>query len=151
MRPKAQVSMEFLMTYGWAILVVVIAIGALSYAGILAPEKFLPEKCILSTGSGLFCKDFTSSAAEDSITLRIRNILPIAVDIISVSTDMPICIASTCMSDPLGAENETDCVLTCPSGLNSKDKVKATVYVVYKEGTNGLEKATSGTLQTVVA
>ncbi len=37
--------MEFLMTYGWAILVVLAAIGALAYFGVLSPDRFLPDKC----------------------------------------------------------------------------------------------------------
>ena len=32
---KAQAAMEFLMTYGWAILVVLVTIGALAYFGVL--------------------------------------------------------------------------------------------------------------------
>lgn len=40
-------AMEFLLTYGWAILVVLIAIGTLAYFGALSPEKFkLPDKNI---------------------------------------------------------------------------------------------------------
>ena len=42
---KGQAAMEFLMTYGWAILVVLAAIGALAYFGVLSPDKFLPDKC----------------------------------------------------------------------------------------------------------
>ena len=37
---KSQAAMDFLMTYGWAILIVLIAIGALAYFGVLSPEKF---------------------------------------------------------------------------------------------------------------
>lgn len=40
---KAQAAMEFLMTYGWAILVVLLAIGALAYFGVLDPSRLLPE------------------------------------------------------------------------------------------------------------
>jgi len=53
---KAQAAMEFLMTYGWAILVVLAAIGALAYFGVLSPDRFLPEKCTLP--SGIACLDF---------------------------------------------------------------------------------------------
>ena len=42
---KAQAALEFLMTYGWAILVVLAAIGALAYFGVLSPSNFLPSKC----------------------------------------------------------------------------------------------------------
>ena len=50
MYKKSQAAMEFLMTYGWAILVVLAAIAALAYFGVLSPEKFLPEKCVLAPG-----------------------------------------------------------------------------------------------------
>ncbi|MCA9478130.1 MAG: hypothetical protein KC535_03220 [Nanoarchaeota archaeon] len=43
MKRRAQAAMEFLMTYGWAILVVLLAIGALAYFGVLDPSRLLPE------------------------------------------------------------------------------------------------------------
>ena len=56
MYKKGQAAMEFLMTYGWAILVVLAAIGALAYFGVLSPDRFLPEKCTMP--SGIACLDF---------------------------------------------------------------------------------------------
>ncbi|MCF7799124.1 hypothetical protein K9M74_04425 [Candidatus Woesearchaeota archaeon] len=44
MKKRAQAAMEFLMTYGWAILVVLLAIAALAYFGVLSPENLLPER-----------------------------------------------------------------------------------------------------------
>lgn len=66
---KAQAAMEFLMTYGWAILVVLAAIAALAYFGVLSPDRFLPEKCTLPAGTA--CLDFTATSTE--INLRIQN------------------------------------------------------------------------------
>ena len=37
---KSQVAMEFLMTYGWAILVAIIAIGVLAYFGVFSPSTY---------------------------------------------------------------------------------------------------------------
>ena len=54
---RAQAAMEFLMTYGWAILVVLIVIGALAYFGVLKPGGLLPEKCVFP--SGINCVDHT--------------------------------------------------------------------------------------------
>jgi len=34
---------EWLMTYGWAILVIVIALGSLLYFGVLHPDNLLPK------------------------------------------------------------------------------------------------------------
>ncbi len=47
---KGQAAMEFLMTYGWAILVVLAAIGALAYFGVLNPQSFLPDTYIIGQG-----------------------------------------------------------------------------------------------------
>lgn len=53
---RAQAAMEFLMTYGWAILVVLVVIGALAYFGVLNPQNLLPERCELQ--QGFYCKDY---------------------------------------------------------------------------------------------
>src|SRR3989344_2618867 len=57
---KGQAAMEFLMTYGWAILVVLIAIGALAYFGVLNMPGLLPNKCIFE--SGFACGEFKMTA-----------------------------------------------------------------------------------------
>lgn len=44
MKKKAQSALEFLTTYGWAFLVILIMIGALAYFGVLDPNRFLPEE-----------------------------------------------------------------------------------------------------------
>ncbi len=76
---KAQAAMEFLMTYGWAILVVLAAIGALAYFGVLSPSNLLPSKCTLSPGfdfgdckastSGLQVTIFNGLGADTTATL----------------------------------------------------------------------------------
>jgi hypothetical protein len=72
---KAQAAMEFLMTYGWALLVVLIAIAALAFFGLLNPQRFLPEKCEL--GSGLTCLEFAAevgqSPTNSNITIIFNN------------------------------------------------------------------------------
>ena len=67
---KGQAAMEFLMTYGWAILVVLIAIGALAYFGVLNPSKFLPESCTI--GPGFSCEESKVNAVG-TIQLLLRN------------------------------------------------------------------------------
>ena len=81
---KAQAALEFLMTYGWAILVVLVSIGALAYFGVLSPEKFLPAKCTLQ--SGITCLDHKAvgTGATPSITLYLQNSLGNDIDQIVV-------------------------------------------------------------------
>ena len=152
MNKKGQAAMEFLMTYGWAILVVLIAIGALSYFGVLSPEKFLPEKCVISSGSGLFCNEFTSSSSAETVTIRLKNILTESAWVDSISMDSPSCSFSTA-NTKVGSDNTTDFSLGCSGGLTKGDKIKGTLTIVYDVGSTageGLSKSTTGQLVTVV-
>ena len=67
---KAQAAMEFLMTYGWALIVVLIVIGVLFYSGFVDTSNLLPEKCTFSISVN--CLDY--SVKEDSITLHLQNV-----------------------------------------------------------------------------
>src|SRR3989344_313632 len=66
---KGQAAMEFLMTYGWAVLVVMIIIGALVYFGALKPSTALPEKCTFPVS--VSCVDH--KVEGDRITLMLLN------------------------------------------------------------------------------
>ncbi|MBS3137892.1 hypothetical protein J4232_05645 [Candidatus Woesearchaeota archaeon] len=71
---RAQGALEFLMTYGWAFLVILIMIGALAYFGVLNPTKFLPDRC--NFGTELSCKkgEFVVKAATtDTILAKLTN------------------------------------------------------------------------------
>jgi len=72
---KSQASLEFLTTYAWAFIVIIVMIAALSYFGILNPSKILPSRC--NFGIELECKDFTINydnpvTPEIDGTVRIR-------------------------------------------------------------------------------
>ncbi len=65
---KAQAAMEFLMTYGWAILVVLVVIGALAYFGVLSPATLLPEKCTFPVS--ISCTDHTVTSTYIALVLQ---------------------------------------------------------------------------------
>ena len=72
MKRKGQAAMEFLMTYGWAILVVIAAIAALAYFGVLDPARLLPERCQFP--AGMDCIDKASvDSANSTVTIALRN------------------------------------------------------------------------------
>jgi hypothetical protein len=85
---KGQAAMEFLMTYGWAILVVIAAIAALAYFGVLSPANFLPERC---TGEpGMDCIDkAVFNEADNTTQFAFKNNLgyEITVTNVEVKTD----------------------------------------------------------------
>ncbi|MBW2972997.1 hypothetical protein KY346_01240 [Candidatus Woesearchaeota archaeon] len=66
---KGQAAIEFMLTYGWVILVVIVAVGALLYFGFLSPETFGRPHCEIIPG--LECAEFR--ATGDALTLTIEN------------------------------------------------------------------------------
>ena len=74
MKKRAQAAMEFLMTYGWAILVVLLAIGALAYFGVLDPSKLLPEQTTFPAPMSNVDRALIDSAENSMETAFINNL-----------------------------------------------------------------------------
>ena len=49
---RGQAAMEFLMTYGWAILAAIIAIGVLAYFGVFSPGTFISNSVTVNAPFG---------------------------------------------------------------------------------------------------
>ncbi|MDE1869718.1 MAG: hypothetical protein KGH71_01890 [Candidatus Micrarchaeota archaeon] len=47
---KAQSAMEYLLTYGWAFLIIAVVLGAMFALGIFNPGQFAGQECILPAG-----------------------------------------------------------------------------------------------------
>ena len=84
---KSQAAMEFLMTYGWAILVVLVAVGALAYFGVLSPDKFLPARCTLQ--AGLACIDHKATATSLEVVIQNSLGFDITVDNVKAAQCTP--------------------------------------------------------------
>ena len=98
---KAQAALEFLTTYGWAFLVILLMIGTLAYFGILSPGKLLPSRCI--TGPEFQCLDYQVKdlgAATDELRLRLKNNAGEKVDVTSFSIEREDEVAYTCTTPP---------------------------------------------------
>jgi hypothetical protein len=87
MQKEAQAAMEFLMTYGWAILVVLVVIGALAYFGVLDARQLLPQSCFMQTG--IACKGYMVSSGANYSQFVIVNGLGNDIKIVSVSLVSP--------------------------------------------------------------
>jgi len=81
--PKSQAAIEFLLTYGWAIVVGMVVILALAYFGVLKLDFFMPSICHLP--SGLSCLDY--SYQEGVFTFVMKNNLKQDITIESIEAD----------------------------------------------------------------
>ena len=131
---KGQAAMEFLMTYGWAILIVLLAIAALAYFGVLGPGKYIPSSCVLETG--LASTDFKVVGGVDSqITIYVRNgmgqdlrnfTLQVPGECNATSTNLPVFkdgaeakVTINCGSDILGSRIKENILINyfSPNGM----------------------------------
>ena len=155
---KSQAAMEFLMTYGWAILVVLVVIGALAYFGVLSPSNFVPETCQFPIN--LNCEDYrvTSPAGVGQIQFTVRNGGGKDVEItkMNASTDafggMIYCVNTT--STTLLNGNAKDFTLTgcaIPEDYaGSSKKVKWGVEITWKYVGSSFTHTSNGDLMAKV-
>ncbi|MBI2668040.1 hypothetical protein HYX17_04720 [Candidatus Woesearchaeota archaeon] len=139
---KGQAAIEFLMTYGWAILVVLVAISALWFF-VGNPQSLVADNCRLA--APLNCEGATATAT--SITMRVRNGLTETITVTDV--DLPDLTTGSCTagSGSINAGAVGNVAVTC-SGLSGK--VRSAVTITYS--TPGLTgRVITGNLVVTVA
>ncbi|MBI2208838.1 hypothetical protein HYU50_05065 [Candidatus Woesearchaeota archaeon] len=145
---KSQAALEFLMTYGWAILVVLVAIGALAYFGVLSPDKFLPSKCTLP--AGIACMDHRASGGTNQLSVTLRN--GMGFDTTSVGIYATGCTAST--GNSLANGQQTNYNLACavgpPPTLASGSKYNGDLNITYTNSETQLTHKLQGAITTRV-
>ena len=142
---KGQAAMEFLMTYGWAILVVLVAIGALAYFGVLNPARFLPESCTIAPGIG--CKFQVTSTGLD---LKLTN--GMGQDMTNLDVVGALCSTKNTVADGNDAWNngvELDISLIGCGTLSTGARFKDTLTVAYDDA-DGFSRSKSGQVVGVI-
>ena len=145
---KGQAAMEFLMTYGWAILVVLIVIGALAYFGVLNPQQFLPSKCKLS--GGIHCLDKKLDTAGN-LQVRLSNGMGNTIHLGDITiSDAAEDICTLNLDTRMGAgEEQTFTIPGCtPTGatLVSGERVKWDVSLAFLDTQTNFDHTTTGIL-----
>ena len=145
MQRKAQAAMEFLMTYGWAILAAVIAIAALAYFGVFSPARYMPNVCTINSPLG--CDEYSIDSTT-GITIVLRNGAGDSVDISSfqVGNCAPIVVGII----PDGGTNTTVSLAGCGT-LTAGDKYKGDITVEYTKGSGTLLQTVTGTISGKIA
>ncbi len=144
---KSQSAMEYLMTYGWAVLVVLVVITLLfSYSYIPRSDKFSVNRCVFQ--SGIVCIDYkveNDPSDNGVIKLAIYN---------SHGHDMTDIVVTT---TDCGVANQTD----IPSGENaivtvncsqplSGSKYSGEVNITYINPVSGLTHTIQGSISTTI-
>ena len=162
---RAQAALEFLTTYGWAFLVILIMIGTLAYFGVLSPGKFLPNRC--NFGSEFQCLDYQLSvSAPNSLRMKLKNNIGEAITVQSITLGSEGSTALTCTAsypavypwaDAMKSGNITDFYWTGCNYANAgfvigeKGKVLVTIrYYSVLSGANYAKEAKGEILSAVI-
>lgn len=96
---RAQAALEFLTTYGWAFLIILIMIGVLAYFGVLSPSKLLPNRC--NFGPEFQCLSYQISATANTLKLRLKNNLGAPINVQSLTVGSEGSVPFSCTSTPV--------------------------------------------------
>jgi len=152
---KGQAAIEFLVTYGWAILAALIVISALTYFGITSPS--LPDKCIFS--NAFECNDYI--VQESAVSVRLINSFgqtiygPLPDNITAVMTDdsgAPCVVVSNGVTNPDMVEPEAMLEISCipTESFDQGEKVRIKMSVNYAKNPSGYNQVSLGELYTTV-
>lgn len=141
MKKKGQAAMEFLMTYGWAILAAVIVIAVLASFGVFSPGKYIPNKCLLTAPLGCVA----GTADTTGIQIEVRNG---AGDTITI-TDLTVEGCTGVVSPVIGAYDMVDQNVTVfsigactPNTVG--EKFKGDITIKYTTIGSTLEQTSTG-------
>jgi hypothetical protein len=131
---KAQAALEFLTTYAWAFIVILMMIGALAYFGILSPSSLLPNKCTIS--SEFQCLDWFISSSASSIRVKIKNNVGEAIVAnMTATSDGSVPLACTTSGFTMSTGQQADFNVTCSNfqaaGMISGEKRKVLFTLRY--------------------
>lgn len=140
MQKRGQAALEFLTTYGWAFLVILVMIGALAYFGVLDPTRFLPQRC--QFGAELHCERFNLDGTTQNATFELTNALPKNIYIDGIQYKVP---STDVWSDCTGAgsglgtsiSRESIGSLYCEMAantVNSGEKERIQIKLIYSQG-----------------
>jgi hypothetical protein len=151
---KGQAAMEFLLTYGWAILIVIIMVSGLMYFGVLNTQMLLPDKCFF--GAGIGCSDYLVKKEPVGLSgtfILINNFgNPIDVKGVNITNIEPgancDCAAASCSIGGLWKPSETKTMeITCP---NDATNVNLRVRITYKYLEGEYDRLVEGRIQSKV-
>lgn len=148
LKKKSQAALEFLTTYVWAFIIILITIAALAYFGVLSPSKSLPDRC--NFGPEISCMAYV--IADNGLQLKLKNNAgsAIIVDALTVSSEK---IQLSCTSPIVGTTWESGDIKDVPivcgfadAGLAEGEKVKLDVDITYHvaSATNTFSKTVQG-------
>ena len=137
---KGQAAVEFLMTYGWAILASVIVLGTLAFFGIFNSSSFSPSAAVLSPPFNLNAWSVTTT--EIALEIGSAGYETYQITEILISYTGGSC--SEEFNEVITPENKKK--FTIPCSLEEGKTFNADIIVKYRKSASNLEQTAYGTI-----
>jgi len=148
---KGQAALDFMMTYGWAILLVVIIAVALFAMGIFEPANFVGNKA--AGFGGVTVKGWNLDTAG-TFTIKLTNTVgnPIRLDNIDVTIGTAtVNVPVTNITIPVGEDSALFTSATAAFGPQAQGGYQAKVTISYTDLNAGFPYVSSGTITSKVS
>jgi hypothetical protein len=155
MKKRAQITMESLLLYGAAVLVVLLAVAALTYFGVLDMGRWLPQKCNLGS-STVECVGQVSSLGGSTISVEVKNkdaqtIELLGGEFISKNTDLVDgCSDTMTATEVLPGETEVVDISCSTFNVKKGDRITGTISVTHRFKGGKLDMKSAGDMSVTV-
>jgi len=149
MKRKGQAAVEFLMTYGWAILAAVIAIGVLAYFGVFSPGKYVTDSAIVT--APFYVNAQNINATNINMELRNNGGEDLNVTSITVTGTTPSADCTCASGSGSGCpsvvtpSNVTTFKMACGS-FGSSSTYKGDITINYRKAGSAIDLTSTGTI-----
>jgi len=147
-KKRGQAALEFLMTYGWAILAAIIVIGVLAYFGVFSPGKYAPNACAVM--APFYCNAWNALETGNKVTIELKNNGGETYTITSVAVSNCGTVTptnGTILADAIKAVEVTP----CNPVLSAGNAFKGDVVVTYTKAGSTTPLTSTGSITQKVA
>jgi hypothetical protein len=144
---RGQAAMEFMMTYGWAVMALVVSISALAYFGVFT--NFSPTgKAICALSPGFDCKEFV--VGPGGVMMTIQNSLGVNINTVSLNiTNSPQGPCNESMPPKnLGDGASDNFYVPCLNIGSIGQQFKGDIVIKYKKENSVLNSIANGMINT---
>jgi len=123
---KGQAALEFLMTYGWAILAAIIVIGVLAYFGVFSPGQYAPNICAVT--APFYCNAWNALAGTNTVTIELKNNggETYTIKDVNISNCALVNVNEDVLTDGIKPVLVTPCIPTLAAGKSFKGDIVIT-------------------------
>lgn len=136
---RGQAAMEFLITYGWAILAAIVAIGVLAYF-LSSPGRLTANSCTVAAPFN--CNAGLASVSSNNVQLELRNGGGESFDLRSVAVSG--CSTNTTVITAAADSLTAVMVAPCSPALTAGNTFRGDITITYRKAGSSLDQVSTG-------